>query len=199
MPLKTPDQMDSFFEQTSGIFIDIGSESSGFANYKVLCRHFFADCKLFRKNKIIKFMNHSLAYLQKPIIRFYKMYGHLYAGSATWSIPSDFAKYVIQSKAMIKKMYRYTLAADEVFIHTLCMNSEWCNLISEYGGVRLIDWANHEGNSPKTFTIADIDELSRAITNPVIMFSRKFSAEKDMQIVEYVFNRVSEAGHKELA
>ncbi len=114
------------------------------------------------------------------------LYGKLYAGSATWSIPAEFAQYVMTFKEDILKEYRYSLAADEVFMHTILMCSKYRERLNAAGGVRLIDWKNREGNSPKTFTMADKEEIEQAICNPKIIFARKFSANKDFSIVKHI-------------
>ncbi len=194
MALKTPEQMDAFFLKYNGdIFLDIGGKPDSFANYKVLCKHFLSNSRLFRTNKLVKALNHGCAHLQKPLMKYKKDYGQLYAGSALWSIPCDFGKYLIQSESRIKRVYKHSLAADEVFIQTICMNSEYRNRVSSYGAARLIDWKNREGNSPKTFTIADIEELERAIENPNLMFARKFNGSIDMDIVGCVSKKVGYA------
>ena len=95
-----------------------------FAHYKVLCKHWFTEFKSFRTNKFLKILNHSLAHLYKPFMKFKKSYGKLYSESALWSIPCEFAKYVLQQRKDIKKKYKRSLAADEVFIQTIIMNSD---------------------------------------------------------------------------
>ncbi len=189
--LKTPEQMDAFFHKHKGeLFLDIGKKPDDFANYKVLCKHFLSNFRLFRTNKLVKALNHGCAHLQKPLMKYKKDYGQLYAGSALWSLPSDFCKYLIQGESRIKRVYRHSLAADEVFIQTICMNSKYRNRVSSYGAVRLIDWKNREGNSPKTFTMADTEELERAIGNPNLMFARKFNESIDSDIVEFISKKV---------
>ncbi len=191
LALKTPDELDNFFEKRRGeLFIDISREPSDFANYKVLCKHLLTNHRLFRTNRLVKILNHGFAHLQKPLMKCKKNYGQLYAGSALWSIPYDFGKHLIQIESEIRQMYRYSLAADEVFIQTICMNSEYRNYVSDLGAARLIDWKNRVGNSPKTFTILDTEEIKKAIDNPNIMFARKFNENVDFAIVEYISKNI---------
>lgn len=189
MPLKKPDQIDSFFSQ-GGIFINVRPKPDEFAHYKVLCKHYFVDCKYFRRNKFVKVINHLIAHLQKPFMKRKKCYGEMYAGSALWSIPLDFAQYVMENKTRIQNMYRYSLAADEVFMQTLLMNSAYKNQLSQYGNARLIDWKNREGNSPKTFTMDDASELLSAVANPQLMFIRKIHASRDENVGAFLSNAV---------
>ncbi len=188
LPLKSPDEIDEFCG-SGELFMDVEPQPSDFANYKVLCKHYFAGCKSFRKSKFLKALNHGLARLQKPFIKRKKGYNQLYAGSALWSIPADFARFVIDNRKAIYEQYKRSLAADEVFIHTLCMHSDFRARVSAHGGARLIDWANKEGNSPKTFTIADKEAIDRGIKDPHILFARKFNWARDREIVEYIFEK----------
>ncbi len=190
--LKTPDELDAFCQKRYGeLFIDISKTPCDFANYKVLCKHFLANTEFFRTNKIVKVLNHGIAHLQKPLMKHKKSYGQLYSGSALWSISCDFAEYLVRKELEIKRMYKYSLAADEVFIQTVCMGSKYRNCVSSSGMARLIDWGNREGNSPKTFTMADAKELTEAIDNPCLMFARKFNGTIDRDIVEFVSKKVS--------
>ncbi len=189
LPLKTPDQMDAFFKKDL-LYVDVEPNPNDFAGYKVLCKHWFADRKSFRGNKCLKFLDHALAHLYKPLARLRKMHGKMYTGSALWSISSEFAKYVLENKKNIKRMYQRSLAADEVFIQTLIMNSEFKHSLSEHGNARLIDWEHGEGNSPKTFTMKDLAEVSDAILNPSLMFIRKIHETRDAEIADHIFSTV---------
>lgn len=189
LPMKTPDEICNFFDPNK-IYMDISKDPEPFANYKVLCKHFFSNLKSFRNNKALKLSNHLIAHAQKPFAKKKKMFGKLYSGSATWSIPANFAEFVLSKKSTIEKEYRHSLAADEVFIHTICKNTEYANQISEFGSARFIDWENKEGNSPKTFLIEDKQRLAKAISDPTVMFARKFSASRDIDIVKFIFSSV---------
>ena len=96
LPLKSPDAIDAYFVN-GGIFVDVKPEPSGFAHYKVLCKHWFVDNGAYRTNKWLKRLDHACAHLYKPFVRWQKDYGRLYAGSALWSIPADFAEYILSN------------------------------------------------------------------------------------------------------
>lgn len=76
------------------------------------------------------------------------------------------------------------MAADEVFIQSLLMNSEYAALRSTHKNARYIDRKNREGNSPKTFKESDWEEIKSAIYNPNLIFARKFSEDVDLKIVD---------------
>lgn len=189
LPLKTPDQID-YFCKTNDIFIDVGIKPDLWVTYKVLCKHPLVEIKSYRNNRLAKIIDHTIASLQKPFIKKNRLYYKLYSGSALWSIPNDFAEYVLSSENEIRRIYRYSLAADEVFIHTICMNSSFRDRVSEYKNCRLIDWTHREKNSPNTFTIDNIEDIDNGIAKDSILFARKFNSSKDEKIVEYVRNVV---------
>lgn len=189
LPLKNADEIDAFFSQ-GGIFVDVNPEPSDFAHYKVFCKHWFVENSVYRTNKWLKRLDHACAHLYKPFVRCQKNFGKLYAGSALWSIPAEFAEYVLDHKREIEKMYQHSLAADEVFMQTLLMNSSYLDMRSVHGHARLIDWKNHEGNSPKTFTMRDCRELYRAVQDPNMLFVRKIHENRDLKVAEYIYDLV---------
>ena len=190
LPLKTPEQIDRFCKQ-GGIFLEVSAEPSACANYRVLCKHFFADFPYYRETKLLRYANHGLAYLQRPFMRLKKQYNGMFMGYATWSIPLSFTVYVLSMRNEIERRYRYSVTADEVFLQTLCMQSEYKSQVRGKNAARLIDWSRREGNSPRTFTIEDKTVLEEAIKDPELLFARKFSAERDYEIVEYVITALN--------
>lgn len=191
LPLKTPEQIDCFCRKNNNIFIDVGSAPDLWVTYKVLCKHPLVEFKSYRNNRLLKMTDHVIAHLQKPFIKKSSWYDKLYSGSALWSIPNDFANYVLSCENEIKKLYKNSLAADEVFIHTICMNSMYKERVSEYKNCRLIDWKHREKNSPKTFTIDDIKDIDIGIEKEDMLFARKFNANRDNEVIEYVYNNVN--------
>ena len=191
LPLKSSEEIDKFFELNAGdLYIDVSSAPDAFANYKVYCKHYFTNNPYFRTNKFVKVLDHGIAHLYKPFIKRKSERNPLYAGSALWSIPADFGRFVVCRINEIKKKYSHSLAADEVFMQTLLMESQYKEKLSVYGGARLIDWKHRDGNSPKTFTIKDKRVLAEAIVNPNFMFARKFSESKDMEIIYYLEDEI---------
>lgn len=188
LPLKTPDEIDAFFSAHDNEFVNFQPQNYEFAKYKVLCKHYFTNLRGFRTNKLLKLLNHGIAHLQKPFIDKSQQQYH---GSALFSISRAFAEQVVADRADIESQYRYSLAADEVFLQNYIMNSEFKSRLSdEYSNVRLIDWKNREGNSPKTFRIEDSEEILGAIRTEGICFARKFDANRDMEIVHLIENEL---------
>ncbi len=188
LPLKTPHQIDRFFENNEGKnYICFQPERYEFAKYKALCRHFFVDFPSYRNNMVLKVLNHSIAKLQQPFV---KKRVTVYHSSALFSITHDFATYLMERKEEIRKRYRFALAPDELFVCNLFMESPFCNTLGDEIGARLIDWERREGNSPRTFRMEDIQMLDDAISNDSVLFARKFSWDRDCEIVKKVEERV---------
>lgn len=188
MPLKTPDEIDAFFSSHDNEFINFQPENFEFAKYKVLCKHYFTNMPQYRTNRILKYMNHGLARLQKL---FMDNETQLYHGSALFSVSRRFAEKVVENREEIEKTYRYSLAADEVFLQCFVMDSEFKDRLSDdYSNARLIDWKHREGNSPKTFTIEDKDEILSAMKEEGLCFARKFDSKRDMEIVRFIENEL---------
>lgn len=189
LPLKTADEIDAFAEKHKGKnFLRFQPSCNEFARYKVLCKHFFVENTKYRNSKLLHYLNHGIAHLQKPFMDKTQKFYH---GSSLFSLDKTFVEYVLQHEEEIKKQYRYSIAGDEVFVHTLFMHSPFVNTLYEKNnGARMIDWERREGSSPHTFTMEDREMLLKAIDEEDCLFARKFSAERDSEVIGFVKNAV---------
>lgn len=190
LPLKSPDQIDEFFTANDKEFIKFDYGNQKYARYKVRCKHFFANYSRFRTSKTLNFLNHGIACLQKP---FADLTSEQYHGEALFSVSRGFAEKVVSDRGHIEKRYRYSLAADEIFLQDYIMSTEFKNRLStKNSNARLIDWKHREGNSPKTFTMEDVDRIAEAIQTEGICFGRKFDENKDREIVNFIEKTLKE-------
>lgn len=190
LPLKNQQKIHEFFHKNVGKqFVDYNPNLYEFAKYKVSYYHFFVDHRFFRKNKIIKALNHGCARIQK-ILHWKRRQDRIYSGSALYSITFDCAVYLLKNAKRMLKEYQFTLAADEVWIQTELMKSPYKEQIYRfeegcYGNVRYILWdrkrKNH--NSPYTFTEKDFEEIKHIAETTELCFARKFEEKEDMEIV----------------
>lgn len=185
IPLKTPEMIDCFFKKNKGEnFICFQPERYEFAKYKACCKHFFVDLPSYRNSIVLKVLNHVLARMQ---MLFVNKKDVVYHSSGLFSITEEFAEYIVARRREIRKRYRFALAADELFICNLFMESPYVNsLWNETKDIRLIDWKRREGNSPRTFLMEDEAMLKDAIIQGNIMFARKFSQDRDIGIVHKI-------------
>ena len=190
-PIKSKSEIASFFDKNQGYeFVDFNSLNYEFAHYKCDYYHLFTNCRYFRTNKLINLLNHGFAKGQK-ILGLRRGQERLYHGSSLFSITHSFAMYILKEETYIKKRYHMTLAADEVFLQTLLMESEFKDRIYRFeesgANCYLIDWTKRNGNSPYTYILSDYDKLIESDSR--FLYARKFDEEIDFQIVKKLFFR----------
>lgn len=132
--------------------------------------------------------------LEKISILIQKLLGvHRYDGSFTlqkgcnWvSLTHDCVNYILSQKSFIEKIFKYSYIADEMFIQTVIVNSPFMDRVwkKSYSddmkdALRFIDWNR---GLPYTFTNEDYNELLESNC----LFARKFSLNKDREIVERI-------------
>ncbi|MBE6051518.1 MAG: glycosyl transferase [Clostridium sp.] len=104
-------------------------------------------------------------------------------GANWFSIPNDFAEYIIKNEPFIYKQFSNTRSADEFFVQTLVYNSSFRNRIYHFkqddsyeSCLRVIDWKR---GTPYIFTCKDIDELKSS----KMIFARKFDYNVDKKVL----------------
>ena len=106
-----------------------------------------------------------------------------YRSEGVFSLTSDFVLYILNNIGFIAKNFFNGIYADEYFISTLIMNSEFKkNLYSN--NIRLIDWVHRTANVPHpiTFTCSHYD----LIINSDCLFARKFNSFVDYKIISLI-------------
>ncbi len=114
----------------------------------------------------------------------------LLCGGNWFSITDKLAKYVVDNEGWIKKHFRYTQCADEVFLQTLISGTEFEeNLympVPQPGYIacmHLVDW---QRGDPYTYKKEDFKEL----INSPFMFARKFDIAKYPEICHMLYDYV---------
>lgn len=80
-------------------------------------------------------------------------------GTNWFSVTDEFTCYILKNKKDIKKIYRFSNCADEVFVQTSLINSKYFKNLYSFdnnSNKRYIDW---ERGNPYTFTVKDYEEL----------------------------------------
>ena len=122
----------------------------------------------------------------------------LYQGSALFSITGECAKYVETQIPNIRKRFRYSLAADEVFLQTILMSSPFRDKIMDINLVtssnaRLIDRSRPDGkNSPHIWRKQELDYLLSLPSN--YCFARKFDEKVDFEAAQLIYNHFLNEG-----
>lgn len=98
------------------------------------------------------------------------------------------ARYVISKEEWVKNIFYNTLCADELFLQTIVVNSDFINKLyykefddNMIANMRFIDWKR---GMPYVFRENDFNEL----INTDLLFARKFDYEIDRNIIDKIFN-----------
>lgn len=181
LPLKPQDDIHVFFEKKNG------KEFIGFSQYdyrkeverKVNRYHLFP--KHFRSNNLF------LKGLRAILLRFEFLFRYkrntkinFKKGTQWVSITPAFAKYVLSKKEGLNNIYHHTFCSDEIFLQTLCWNSEFqkniYDLTDESNGcVRMIGWKDGQLFD---WTENDFEILMQSNA----MFARKFNSKNKILI-----------------
>lgn len=153
-------------------------------------RYYYPFQDLIGKNndlcsKILRKIQDALIYFQKilKVDRTGRSFDKVCKGSNWISITNKLAKYIVDNNKIIKKQFKYSFCADEIFIQTLMYHSEFFkNNVND--NLRLIDWTR---GKPYTFHECDFPEIERSEK----LFARKFSTTISPGIVKKIFNKIS--------
>lgn len=174
LPIKSQDYIHSFCENNNG------KEFIGFANnasvneLKWRTQHYFVFCRNFKsKNLFIRGIRAMLIKLQ-DLLRYKRSSEQIKKGSQWCTVSCDFVDYILQNKRRIYELFHHTYCPDELFIQTLCWNSDFRNrvydLSDEFSGCRrFIKWENGE---LKPLTVNDMPEMRDSSS----WFARKFTS-----------------------
>lgn len=187
-------ELDAFVAAHQGReFIDFAPHHYAFARYKAAHVHPLVDTRPFRRSRAVRALNHGVARVQQAA-RLTRTSTPLYHGSAFFSITCELAAELGRREQEIARRFRWTLAADEVFVQTLAIELGVRDRVHRFeepmvGNLRLIDWARREGNSPRTFTSHDTELLLAPPEG--VFFARKFDETVDPQVIERVHGHVT--------
>lgn len=121
-------------------------------------------------------------------------YGYDPKKGANWfSIPLDFARYVVRQGDVVRRRFRMTRSSDEFFMQTLACESETFRRRlyrfsedDDYEScLRMIEWGE---NAPHIYTSADFERL----VNSGRLFARKFDSNVDFEIVKRLMEHIKE-------
>lgn len=190
MPLKSQDDIHNFFdkkEKEQFCFIDYHACETANFSYKIRYYFFFRDMigKTANKSKWYQLLDRlewKLIRAQKKLkvnrrrkdpIKYYK-------GSQWVCLTKEAVQELVNKEKMIRRKFRFTNCADEIFIQTILMNSEFAHdLINS--DLRLINWSR---GKPYTYQSDDYRELM----NSDCLWARKFDTKVDKQIIDKIYN-----------
>lgn len=190
MPIKSSKEIYDFFEKNKGKeFVHFQNEQLNSIKQEWI-KYYHLFMKNYRNNALSKKLNKLFIIFQKLLkVNRIKKSNYKFVTGANWfSITNEFAKYVISKEKEIKKTFKHTRSADEIFLQTILYNSKYKENLyykkfddNYIGCMRLIDW--NRGN-PYVWKKDDYEQIIKSN----YMFARKFDINKDKQIIELISN-----------
>lgn len=190
LPIQTQNYIHSFFDHHPNTqFLQVGWAEKHL--YRLNRYHFFlkhTEISVGIKTLVNKVNN---IVTEKLNINRLKKYNQMeVVKTANWfSISGECAEYVYSKRKFIKKLTRFTVCADEMFLGTVIYDSPYWKQVynpepSWDGHMRYIDRIRNIGSSPHTFTIGD----KKLIEESEMLFARKFDETVDSEIIEFIYN-----------
>ena len=108
-------------------------------------------------------------------------------GSNWFSINDALAQYVVRESDAIRREYRNTLCADEIFLQSLVLRSPFRDSLytdarGERSNLRCIRWTGENRDNPYVFREKDYDDLLAS----GCLFARKFDPQEDPVIIQRI-------------
>ena len=198
LPLKNQNYIHRFFEKTDLIYLHFTTkektkEAISYVKYYHLFQKQLCEANRGKQFSIWKVIN-RLCLLVQRIIGINRINGDvkIKKGANWFSIPHDFAKYVIDNKALIKEMFTLSRSPDEFFLQTLAYDSDFQTRIFRLkeddcyeSCMRLIDWNR---GTPYIYRIIDFNELQQSN----MLFARKFDINLDKDVIDAICEMLHE-------
>lgn len=196
LPIKMQDKIHDFFDDVKPdtLFVTINESPEDEESLRERGKYYYFFLKYQHSaNKILKnvisLINYvSVAFQKKLGIR--KNWGDYKLGKGSnWvTVSSEMVKYLLKRKDFILKNFRFMKCADEVFIQSEILNSDFKNKLYRNpegltDHLRYMEWC---GDSPRVLKTSDYEML---ISQPD-MFARKFSSAIDRDIIDRLRNTI---------
>lgn len=187
-PIKNINNIKSYFEKHEGMefieYMSLPSEKWERGTYDRFTFYRLNDWLDYTTQKgyqiIEKFIDIQKKFRIKR--RIPDQFKHLYGGSNWMSITNGCAEYIIKNKRKYRRFYnrlKYTFAADEVYFHTIILNSHFKDKV-ENNNLRCILW--DRDSSP---IILNETHWWEIITSSRL-FARKFDNEISANLIKYI-------------
>ncbi|MBF7057191.1 hypothetical protein HXX27_10935 [Weissella confusa] len=160
-PMKSKsDFMDFFVENSNTEYVDI-DDVSGFFDFRIRSYHFFEKWKMSRSIKYL--LSEKIGRMQMKFGIDRADYINVIGKGSQWfSVSNQFVQEIFSPKhdRFLNLAVDKTLAADEVWIQTILLNSD--NRFKTREAMRYVDW---ERGKPFKFSVEDFDEIKIKIKN----------------------------------
>lgn len=196
LPIKTQDEIHAFFDANQGKeFVGFWNSETHLKDAQRKMQYYYLSNRYKHttgtwKHRLNMPIRNILLVLQKLILLKRKHEGiDIKKGYNWFSITDDCCRYVLKTEEWIRRQFRYTMCADEIFLQTVLWNSPFRDKLYDIqdvnrGSTREIDW---ERGNPYVWTIEDMESLLQS----ECMFARKFSS-KQMDAVNAISKHLAD-------
>jgi len=205
LPIKSQDAIHDFFDNDPDqmIYMHVNRLTFKEIQERVMTNYPFLNSPRFRISKPLKAL--ALALVKLKIffgvnrLKDNKEIPVLYNGWNWFSIPDDFAQYVVSKEQLLHHTFDHTLSSDEVFLQSLAMNSKFRYRMYGYDGKdnptnaskRLI-WSSQSTWRPHIMTKDDYQTIR---DDKNCYFARKFYEDTDLEIVSKLEKTLKPSGN----
>lgn len=190
MPLKRAKDIFNYFDGSNNEFVHFSAKEMSKKKIDWI-KYYHIFMKKLRNNYFYIILDKVFVFFQKILFINRLKNNYSYMTGANWfSITDKLAKYTLDQKDEIEKMFNNTRSPDEIFLQTIVENSSFKNNLynKEYNDnydscKRFIEW---DGTIPYVFRKKDYEEL----INSNMMFARKFDENVDREIIELLYNKL---------
>lgn len=174
LPLKSNEEIDSFFEKNKGKEFILYDEEALKGNPEISRRakyyHFLQN---YRRRYAEKWKNSFFTFCERISLVLQIVFGvnrvknldwQIKYGSQWVSITDELVKVILANEEKITSVFSYTNCADELFIQTIAFNCGFKDHIfqpadKQAANLRYIDWSRGKNGNPYTYRLKDIDML----------------------------------------
>ncbi len=188
LPLKKQDDILAFFDKNNGReYVQYLDKLSDSQVKKRIDRYYLLQQYAGRDENVFKYR--MIGRIQRVLLKVQELLGVKRAKSlqvkygANWvSITGKCAKYILSKEKFIKRHFKFSLCADELYKQMILWDSEYKDKLADRQ-IRLIDW---ERGNPYVFRSSDYEELK----NSDMLFARKFDENVDNNIIENIWKEL---------
>ncbi len=207
LPLKSNEEIDSFFDKNKGKEFILYDEDALKGNPEISRRakyyHFLQN---YRRKYAEKWKNSFFTFCERISLVLQIIFGvnrvknldwQIKYGSNWVSITDELVKVILVNEEKITNVFSYTNCADELFIQTIAFNCGFKDYIfqsadKQVANLRCIDWSRGKNGNPYTYRLKDIDMLIPKMggRENLNLFARKFSETIDKDLIDEILVRL---------